>query len=133
MAKIASTINIEEMFWNEIKLYMLQNNITNRNTAIEYMLLERRTLLSEPNDKTTTKPKTVVNEVVKEKEENDFIMDAIDNNFDNMFKRKSTWFHSRCFFYFLILTKMVIKKYILFPCIIFAFLGIFFFSAHIIY
>lgn len=85
MAKIASTINIEEMFWNEIKLYMLQNNITNRNTAIEYMLLERRTLLSEPNNKTTTKPKTVVNEVVKEKEENDFIMDAIDNNFDNMF------------------------------------------------
>lgn len=85
MAKIASTINIEEMFWNEIKLYMLQNNITNRNTAIEYMLLERRTLLSEPNNKTTTEPKTVVNEVVKEKEENDFIMDAIDNNFDNMF------------------------------------------------
>ena len=85
MAKIASTINIEEMFWNEIKLYMLQNNITNRNTAIEYMLLERRTLLSEPNNKTTTKPKTVVNEVVKEKEENDFIMDAIDTNFDNMF------------------------------------------------
>ena len=85
MAKIASTINIEEMFWNEIKSYMLQNNITNRNTAIEYMLLERRTLLSEPNNKTTTKPKTVVNELVKEKEENDFIMDAIDNNFDNMF------------------------------------------------
>lgn len=85
MAKIASTINIEEMFWNEIKSYMLQNNITNRNTAIEYMLLERRTLLSELNNKTTTKPKTVVNEVVKEKEENDFIMDAIDNNFDNMF------------------------------------------------
>ena len=80
MAKIASTINIEEMFWNEIKLYMLQNNITNRNTAIEYMLLERLTLLSEPNNKITT-----VNEVVKEKEENDFIMDAIDNNFDNMF------------------------------------------------
>lgn len=85
MAKIASTINIEEMFWNEIKSYMLQNKITNRNTAIEYMLLERRTLLSEPNNKTTTKPKTVVNEVVKEKEENDFIMDAIDKNFDNMF------------------------------------------------
>ena len=85
MAKIASTINIEEMFWNEIKSYMLQNNITNRNTAIEYMLLERRTLLSEPNNKITNKPKTVVNEVVKEKEENDFIMDAIDNNFDNMF------------------------------------------------
>lgn len=85
MAKIASTINIEEMFWNEIKSYMLQNNITNRNTAIEYMLLERRTLLSEPNNKITTKPKKVVNEVVKEKEENDFIMDAIDNNFDNMF------------------------------------------------
>lgn len=85
MAKIASTINIEEMFWNEIKSYMLQNNITNRNTAIEYMLLERRTLLSEPNNKITTKPKTAVNEVVKEKEENDFIMDAIDNNFDNMF------------------------------------------------
>lgn len=85
MAKIASTINIEEMFWNEIKSYMLQNNITNRNTAIEYMLLERRTLLSEPNNKITTNPKTVVNEVVKEKEENDFIMDAIDNNFDNMF------------------------------------------------
>ena len=80
MAKIASTINIEEMFWNEIKLYMLQNNITNRNTATEYMLLERRTLLSEPNNKITT-----FNEVVKEKEENDFIMDAIDNNFDNMF------------------------------------------------
>ena len=85
MAKIASTINIEEMFWDEIKSYMLQNNITNRNTAIEYMLLERRTLLSEPSSKTTTKPKTVVNEVVKEKEENDFIMDAIDTNFDNMF------------------------------------------------
>lgn len=85
MAKIASTINIEEMFWNEIKSYMLQNNITNRNTAIEYMLLERRTLLSEPNNKITTNPKTVVNEVVKEKEENDFLANAIDSSFDNMF------------------------------------------------
>ena len=44
------------------------------------MLLERRTFLSEPTNKITT-----VNEVVKEKEENDFIMDAIDTNFDNMF------------------------------------------------
>ena len=85
MAKIASTINIEEMFWNEIKSYMLQNNITNRNTAIEYMLLERRTLLSEPNNKITTKPKTVVNEVVAKKEENDFLANAIDSSFDNMF------------------------------------------------
>lgn len=85
MAKIASTINIEEMFWDEIKSYMNQNNITNRNTAIEYMLLERRTLLSDSNNKTTPKQKVVVNEVVAKKEENDFLANAIDSSFDNMF------------------------------------------------
>lgn len=84
MAKIASTINIEEMFWDEIKSYMNQNNITNRNTAIEYMLLERRTLLSDSNNKTTPKQKVVVNEVVTKKEENDFLMAAIDRNFDDI-------------------------------------------------
>lgn len=85
MAKIASTINIEEMFWDEIKSYMNQNNITNRNTAIEYMLLERRTLLSDSHNKTTPKQKVVVNEVVAKKEENDFLANAIDSSFDNMF------------------------------------------------
>ena len=45
MAKKASTINIEENFWKEIEDYMGRHGI-NRNTAIEWMLLERRTLLN---------------------------------------------------------------------------------------
>ena len=43
MAKKASTINIEENFWKEIEDYMGIHGI-NRNTAIEWMLLERRSM-----------------------------------------------------------------------------------------
>lgn len=44
MAKIASTVNLEEYIWKEIDEYMQKNKV-NRNTAIEFMLIERRMLL----------------------------------------------------------------------------------------
>lgn len=45
MAKKSSTINLEMKIWNLIYDYMEVNEIDNRNTAIEYMLLERDSLL----------------------------------------------------------------------------------------
>lgn len=59
MAKKPSTVNLEESIWNDIEHYMEENGV-NRNTAIEWMLLERRILISSNrNDK---------NEIKKEKE-----------------------------------------------------------------
>ena len=56
MAKKTSSVNLENKIWDEIKLYMEENGLENRKTAIEWMILERRALVA---------PKTVVN-VVKE-------------------------------------------------------------------
>ena len=44
MAKKSSTINLEMKIWNLIYDYMEANEIDNRNTAIEYMLLEQDSL-----------------------------------------------------------------------------------------
>ena len=44
MAKIASTVNLEECIWKEVDEYMQKNNLT-RNTAIEFMFIERKALL----------------------------------------------------------------------------------------
>lgn len=44
MAKQASTVNLEEMIWNEIEKYMKEKDV-NRNTAIEWMIIERKALL----------------------------------------------------------------------------------------
>lgn len=49
MPKKPSTVNLEESVWNDIELFMRENNV-NRNTAIEWMLIERRILLSQTND-----------------------------------------------------------------------------------
>ena len=64
MAKKASTINIEENFWKEIEDYMSIHGI-NRNTAIEWMLLERRTLLNSMN----TQPKVEVPKISNEQKQ----------------------------------------------------------------
>lgn len=52
MPKKPSTVNLEESVWNDIELFMRENNV-NRNTAIEWMLIERRTLLARANNVTT--------------------------------------------------------------------------------
>ena len=52
MSKKPSTVNLEESVWNDIELFMKENNV-NRNTAIEWMLIERRTLLARTSDTTT--------------------------------------------------------------------------------
>ena len=49
MPKKPSTVNLEESVWNDIELFMKENNV-NRNTAIEWMLIERRTLLTRSNN-----------------------------------------------------------------------------------
>ena len=49
MPKKPSTVNLEESVWNDIELFMKENNV-NRNTAIEWMLIERRTLLARSNN-----------------------------------------------------------------------------------
>jgi hypothetical protein len=52
MSKKPSTVNLEESVWNDIELFMKENNV-NRNTAIEWMLIERRTLLARTSNTTT--------------------------------------------------------------------------------
>ncbi len=47
MAKTSSTVNLENQTWDEIKAYMKANQLNSRNTAIEWMLLERRTLMAQ--------------------------------------------------------------------------------------
>ena len=44
MTKQASTVNLEETIWNEIEKYMKEKDV-NRNTAIEWMIIERKALL----------------------------------------------------------------------------------------
>ena len=44
MTKQASTVNLEETIWNEIEKYMKEKDV-NRNTAIEWMIIERTALL----------------------------------------------------------------------------------------
>lgn len=44
MTKQASTVNLEEAIWNEIEKYMKEKDV-NRNTAIEWMIIERTALL----------------------------------------------------------------------------------------
>ena len=44
MTKQASTVNLEEAIWNEIEKYMKEKDV-NRNTAIEWMIIERKALL----------------------------------------------------------------------------------------
>lgn len=88
MAKKASTINIEQVFWDEIADYMERNEISNRNTAIEFMLLERRTLLNSTT--TSIKAEAPKKEdipkkpIIKEEDPDDFLDDTIDNVFDGM-------------------------------------------------
>ena len=88
MAKKASTINIEQIFWDEIADYMERNDIGNRNTAIEFMLLERRTLLNSTN--TNIKTERTKNEsvekrpIIKAEESDDFLGDTIDDVFEGM-------------------------------------------------
>ena len=67
MPKKPSTVNLEESVWNDIELFMRENNV-NRNTAIEWMLIERRTLLARANNITTaqTSDENKVEEVYPE-------------------------------------------------------------------
>ena len=86
MAKKASTINIEENFWKEIEDYMSIHSI-NRNTAIEWMLLERRTLLNSMNTnvrREVSKNSNVVKQPTIKEEPDDFLNDAIDDVFADM-------------------------------------------------
>ncbi|MBQ1785190.1 MAG: hypothetical protein II005_00450 [Turicibacter sp.] len=86
MAKKASTINIEENFWKEIEDYMSIHGI-NRNTAIEWMLLERRTLLNSMNTQSKKEMPKVSNEQKQSKttqEEDDFLNDTIDDVFGEL-------------------------------------------------
>ena len=67
MPKKPSTVNLEESVWNDIELFMREKNV-NRNTAIEWMLIERRTLLARANNVTTaqTSDENKVEEVYPE-------------------------------------------------------------------
>lgn len=60
MAKQASTVNLEEMIWNEIEKYMKEKDV-NRNTAIEWMIIERKALLElvQRNQTVVQQPKQV--------------------------------------------------------------------------
>lgn len=45
MAKKPSTVNLEEAIWTEIEAFMEEHKV-NRNTAIEWMIIERKVLLN---------------------------------------------------------------------------------------
>ena len=87
MPKKPSTVNLEESVWNDIELFMKENNV-NRNTAIEWMLIERRTLLARSNNITTTQ----AGEIDKPEEYHEEILamnsivtaDSIKNIYDEM-------------------------------------------------
>ena len=87
MPKKPSTVNLEESVWNDIELFMKENNV-NRNTAIEWMLIERRTLLARSNNITITK----ASEIDKPEEYHEEILamnsivtaDSIKNIYDEM-------------------------------------------------
>ena len=87
MPKKPSTVNLEESVWNDIELFMKENNV-NRNTAIEWMLIERRTLLARSNNITTTQ----ASEIDKPEEYHEEILamnsivtaDSIKNIYDEM-------------------------------------------------
>ena len=82
MAKKASTINLEEKTWDEINEFMKENKC-NRNTAIEWMLIERRTLLNQRQfTNEPVKPETKITNIVEyrdhaEAETDYFLDDAI--------------------------------------------------------
>ena len=87
MPKKPSTVNLEESVWNDIELFMKENNV-NRNTAIEWMLIERRTLLARSNNITITQ----ASEIDKPEEYHEEILatnsivtaDSIKNIYDEM-------------------------------------------------
>ena len=87
MSKKPSTVNLEESVWNDIELFMKENNV-NRNTAIEWMLIERRTLLARSNNITITQ----ASEIDKPEEYHEEILatnsivtaDSIKNIYDEM-------------------------------------------------
>ena len=60
MTKQASTVNLEETIWNEIEKYMKEKDV-NRNTAIEWMIIERKALLErlQRNQTVAQQPKQV--------------------------------------------------------------------------
>ena len=60
MTKQASTVNLEETIWNEIEKYMKEKDV-NRNTAIEWMIIERTALFErvQRNQAVAQQPKQV--------------------------------------------------------------------------
>lgn len=88
MAKKASTINIEQIFWDEIADYMERNEISNRNTAIEFMLLERKTMLNSQSARSNTdqrdKKSIQKQQLIKENNQDDIIGDAIGDVFEGL-------------------------------------------------
>lgn len=88
MAKKASTINIEQIFWDEIAEYMERNEISNRNTAIEFMLLERKTMLNSQSARSNTdqrdKKSIQKQQLIKENNQDDIISDAIGDVFEGL-------------------------------------------------
>lgn len=88
MAKKASTINIEQIFWDEIAEYMERNEISNRNTAIEFMLLERKTMLNSQSARSNTdqrdKKSIQKQQLIKENNQDDIIGDAIGDVFEGL-------------------------------------------------
>lgn len=89
MAKTSSTVNLENQTWNEIKEYMKKNQLNSRNTAIEWMLLERRTLMEQTvmTNASNKLDKRAAEEFVDYQEptaENDYTDDVIDNIIDGI-------------------------------------------------
>lgn len=46
MAKVATTLSLEEHTWNLIQSYMDAKKLSNRNTAIEWIILEHNLLFN---------------------------------------------------------------------------------------
>ena len=72
MAKKSATFNLEESAWKDIHDFMDKHGV-NRNTAIEWMLVERRTMLSTMNrsaiqNEVNVDPKPTIKKEVKKEE-----------------------------------------------------------------
>lgn len=80
MAKKSSTIHVEEFVWKEIENIQQSQDITSRNTAIEYLVAEYRGLKMQSG-----KSDIVVTEVKEEaKKQVDPLIDKLQQQEDDM-------------------------------------------------
>lgn len=84
MAKKSSTIHVEEFVWKEIERVQNEYGISSRNTAIEYLIAEYKSLKGQSGKVETVAAPEEVKQEVKVEEVKPNVKDAFDNALDNL-------------------------------------------------